>query len=91
MTESRRRFDRVPYFESCTVLRKSGESASYKMLDLGAGGFAVQCEAPFQEGEEITAVFGESIREEGIVTHCDKLDNGMFQIGINFVKARGDV
>jgi len=88
MTESRRRYDRVPFFESCTILRDSGQSATYKSLDLGAGGFAFQCDQLFLEGEQITAIFGGKIKEKGTVTYCDKFEDDKFRVGVNFVKAR---
>ena len=88
MTESRRRYDRVPFFESCTILRHGGESATYQSLDLGAGGFAFQCDRLFMEGEQITAIFGNNIKEKGIVAYCDQYENDKFRVGVNFVKAR---
>lgn len=88
MTESRRRYDRVPYFESCTVIRNSGQRAIYETLDMGAGGFAFQCDQPFLEGEQITAMFGEHIKEQCIVAYCSAYQNDAFRVGVRFLKAR---
>lgn len=86
--QHRRRYNRVPFFESCNLF-SNGVSARCKTVDLGAGGFAIESDVPFDEGEQVTAVFGDTIEEQGIVAYCMPLESGLFQVGVNFLKVRG--
>lgn len=85
--EYQRMYNRVPFFETCVVLR-DGATGSYRTVDLGAGGFAIESDTPFPEGEPVTAVFGDAIEEQGVVAYCQPLESGLFQVGINFLKVR---
>lgn len=92
----KRRYNRVPFEETCCAFLRDGESdllaGCFSILDLGPGGVSIESDRPFTLGEEVTMRFGEEgslqTDEKGVVTHCISREHGQYRVGINFLKER---
>lgn len=92
MKNNDRSTNRVPYQETCVIKHHDKNDncreQTVLVLNLSAGGLAVESPADFTNGEKLLISFAAHSEDPtsicGYVRHCSATDNGNFTVGIEF-------